>query len=161
MLEKQKSHAFKKDVYLLGKDSDGVLYWLESPSWDCGWYWGFGYIETFTINNNPSRSRDINSHQHFDGFVWMKDSKNEYIYHINESPDFVETVLTESESWELSDLMKRFYTLKDAAEIYHTGSGHLSSGKLDSKNPEGEKYINEIALPAIFARIIEILTPVN
>ena len=160
MLNKQQSHAFNKDCFLLGKDSDGVLYWLESPSWDCGWYWGFGYVESYTNNENPSRSRDINSHQHFEGFVGKKNAKGDYIHHINESPDLVETVLTESESWQLSDLMKRFYTLRESAEIFHTGSGHLTSNTShDSKNPDIEKYINEVELPQIFKAVIDLLSP--
>ena len=36
--------------YLLGRDEEGINYWLEEPSWDCGWYWGFGYVETYTTN---------------------------------------------------------------------------------------------------------------
>ena len=31
-MKKQKSHAFGKDIYLLGKDSDGTLYWLKAGS---------------------------------------------------------------------------------------------------------------------------------
>ena len=27
----------------LGK-VDGNTIYLSSPSWDCGWYWGFGYL---------------------------------------------------------------------------------------------------------------------
>lgn len=160
MLNKKKSHAFGKDCYLLGKDSDGVFYWLESPSWDCGWYWGFGYIETYTNNKNPSASRDITSHQHFDGFVGKKDAKGNYVHHINESSDLVETVLTESESWELSDLMKRFYTLRESAEIFGRGTAHLTSNtRHDSTNKDIVKYINEVELPAIFKAVLDILTP--
>ena len=38
-MEKKKSHAFGKDVYLLGT-INGKMQWLEAPSWNCGWYWG-------------------------------------------------------------------------------------------------------------------------
>ncbi len=58
-MQKQMDHAFNKDVYLLGKDSEGISYWLEAPSWDCGWYWGFGYVETYRSNRKPSTARDI------------------------------------------------------------------------------------------------------
>ena len=71
-MKKQKSHAFGKDIYLLGKDSDGTMYWLEAARWDCKWYWGFGYVETYTNNNHTSRSRDISSHQHFDSLFFNK-----------------------------------------------------------------------------------------
>ena len=66
-MKKQTTVAFNKKIYLLGADAEGTKYWLEAPSWDCGWYYGFGYVETYTNNNYPNRSRDINSHQHFDG----------------------------------------------------------------------------------------------
>jgi hypothetical protein len=69
-MNKRKSHAFNKDIYLLGKNRYGELVWLESPTWDCGWYWGFGYVETYTNNKRPDLARDISSHSHFDGLVW-------------------------------------------------------------------------------------------
>ena len=65
-INKNKSHAFNKDIYLLGSDSDGIKYWLEAPSWDCDRYWGFGYVETYTNNENPSLSKDIKSHSHIE-----------------------------------------------------------------------------------------------
>lgn len=159
-MNKQKSHAFGKDIYLLGKDSQGVLYWLEAPSWDCGWYWGFGYVETYTNNRFPNHARDINSHGHFDSLVWFKNDKHDYVYHINESPHFAETTLTESEAWELSDLMKRFYVLKEAAEIFGRGTAHFTSNtRRDSTNKDIEKYINDVELPEIFKAVIELLSP--
>jgi len=68
-MKKTKKHAFGKDVYLLGKDKHGIYYWLESPKWDCGWYWGFGYIETYTNNKQPQLAKDINSHEHANNFM--------------------------------------------------------------------------------------------
>ena len=165
MLQKRKSNAFGKDVYLIGKDSNGINYWLESPSWDCEWYWGFGYVETYTSNNNPSLSRDINSHQHWDGFLGKEKAKNDqygYAHHINESKEFEETVLTESESWEISDLMSRFYTMKTMATILHGGTAHLTSNtKHKTKNDEFMKWINETELPKLMNRVIEILSPLS
>jgi hypothetical protein len=157
-MNKRKSHAFNKDIYLLGKNKYGELVWLESPSWDCGWYWGFGYVETYTNNKRPDLARDISSHSHFDGLVWHKDANNNYVYHIND--ELNETPLTDYEAWELSDLMKRFYTLRESAEVFHRGNANYTSNtKHDSKNEDLAKYINEVELPKIFARVIEILTP--
>jgi len=159
-MNKQKSHAFDKDIYLLGVDEDGVRYWLEAPRWDCGWYWGFGYIETYTNNLHPDLARDIDSHSHFDGLVWFKKDNGDYVYHINESPRFVETVVSDAEAWELSDLMKRFYVLKESAEIFNIGTAHFTSNtRHDSTNKNIEKYINEVELPKIFKAIMELLTP--
>ena len=73
-MKKQTTIAFNKKIYLLGADAEGTKYWLEAPSWDCGWYFGFGYVETYTNNNCPSKAADINSHQHFDS-LFLNDSK--------------------------------------------------------------------------------------
>jgi hypothetical protein len=70
-----------------------------------------------------------------------------------------ETVLTNQESWELCDLMKSFYTLRETAAIFHQGNSHLTSTGISLKNAEMETYINQVAIPAITARVIEILTP--
>jgi hypothetical protein len=169
MLAKRKSHAFGKDVYLIGINDDGELVWLEEARWDCGWYWGFGYMKTYTNNYNPSVSRNITSHSHWSGFVGqMKEYSLEKkcfqdtrcAYHINESSLLKETVLTDKESWELSDLMRRFYVLKEVAEILHGGTAHLTtSGEHKTKNDEFRKWINEVELPKIFEEVYKILSP--
>lgn len=164
MIQKRKDHAFGKDTYLLGRNEWGEQIWLEAPSWDCDWYWGFGYVEVYTGRGgsgrvSPSKASDISSHLHFDGLLWFKDDKGGYVYHLNESPKMKETVLTDKESWELADLMKSFYTLKKSAEFFHQGNSHVASTSVNLKNPEIENYINQIAIPAITARVLEILSP--
>jgi len=172
MLEKRKSHAFNKDVYLIGQDEEGINYWLEAPVWDCGWYWGFGYIETYQNNATPNRARDIDSHQHFNGFVGQMfeynfdkkcEVKKEYIHTLNDKGSrLTATVLTDSEAWELSDLMQRFYTMRKMADILHQGTDHLTSNtKHKTLNPEMRKWINEEELPALFKRVLEILSPLT
>lgn len=95
-MNKKKSFAFGKDIYLLGRDKYGTFYWLEAPSWNCGWYWGFGYVETYTNNRSPKNSKDISSHSHFDGLM-----KENYL---------VETTFNKKE---LYPLFEEFYRLKE------------------------------------------------
>lgn len=164
MLQKRKDHAFGKDVYLLGRNERGELLWLEAPKWDCDWYWGFGYVEVYTGKGgkgrvSPSKASDISSHSHFNGLVDFMTEGNKYIAHLNESPRIKETVLSDSESWEICDLMKSFYTLAAAAAIFHTGGSHLSTSAVSLKSREAEDYINQVAIPAITARVLEILAP--
>lgn len=160
-LFKRKSHAFNKDVYLLGINEYDEPLWMEAPSWDCDWYWGFGYVETYTRPNDPTRSKDIRSHSHFNRLLWFVDEKTGKHYaHLNESPSLKKTVLTTAESWELSDLMKSFYCLKEAAEIFKRGGSHLSrSDKVDLTNHLLHSHINQVSIPQITARVLEILTP--
>jgi len=159
-MKKRKDRAFGKDVYLLGKDLDGTLLWLESGSWDCDWYWGFGYVESYTNNLYPGRAKDITCHQHFDGLVGLKLESGDYVHHLNESPEIKETTLSDSESWKLSDLMMSFYTLRKTAELYHQGNSHLTSTQgCDLKNKEAEERINSIEIPKIMNAVYELLAP--
>lgn len=159
-MNKRKSNAFGKDVYLLGINEHDELVWLEAASWDCDWYWGFGYVEVYTNQEYPNRSHDISSHSHFDGLVWFKNKNNDYIHHLNESPRMKETVLSDNESWELSDLMKSFYALREAVAVIRRGGSHLSSTKnADFSNKEIARQINEDMMPVIFKRVYEILSP--
>lgn len=155
--QKTKSHAFGKDVYLLGSDSDGILYWLEEPKWNCGWYWGFGYIETYTSNANPSRSRDINSHQHATNFM-----ANWFTEWNGSKPKLTSQVFSNAEGWELSELFEQFYFLQSAAENFGRGKCHCANTTAPKwEKKELAKEINEVHIPAVTKRILEILTPNN
>lgn len=170
-IDKKTDKAFNKKIYLLGQDKDGYNVYLEAPSWDCNWYWGFGYIETYTRETSPSTSSDINSHSHWKYCIVGKQEKysitqkawikTDYIHHINDNPDFVSTVLNDKESWELSELMKKFYILKNAAKLFHKGSAGVANGSINNKIQSMELYnkINHELMPIIFKRIDEILTP--
>lgn len=170
-LSKKQSFAFGKNIYLLGEDNDGTKYWLEAPKWDCGWYWGFGYVETYTNNEDPSKSKDCQSHQHINSsFLGKQDyydhnlktwKQGEYIHNIYDCPRFVQTTFDEKAGWILSELFNEFYILKKTAELYHTGGSHTTTSPLQDllKNPEQERHINEVLIPAITAKIIELLTP--
>ena len=161
-IDKKTDKAFNKKIYLLGQDKDGYNVYLEAPSWDCKWYWGFGYIETYTQKTNPSMSSDVSSHSHWKYCIVGDRGTNssEYIHHINENPNFASTVLTNEESWELSELMKKFYILSDTANLFHEGSAGITSSLDDEfKNEELYNKINKELMPKIFKKIDEILTP--
>jgi len=157
IMPKIKSRAFGKDIFLLGQDADGKNYWLESPRWDCNWYWGFGYIETYTNNNNPSAARDIESHSHASKFM------SEYFTEWNGSKPILKyRTFTDQEGWELSELFAQFYHLQKQAEFWKRGKMNTANTKVQSWTDEklAEK-INQEMIPAITVRILEILTPKN
>ena len=99
-MKKQISKAFGKIIYLLGKDKYGDKYWLEAPSWNCDWYWGFGYVESYT-NSIPCMAKDIQSHQHWDGGI-------DYI---------TDRTFNSKEKAILNNLFKRFYNFKKEVEL--------------------------------------------
>lgn len=154
-MNKQKSHAFDKDVYLLGTDTDGIYYWLQAPSWDCEWYWGFGYIETYQNNKYPDRTKDIDSHSHATEFM------SEYFTEFNGSkPILKETTFNEQEGWELSELFAQFYHLQKQAEFWGVGKMHVANTQIKSWEDKAlADKINKEMIPVVMARIMQILSP--
>lgn len=139
-IEKQSSRT----NYLLGINENGENVYLAKESWDCGWYWGFGYIKT--------RS----SHAHYKGeILGSTNSKGEYVYHIN-MMDWQATTLTDKEAWELSELMRRFYVLKEAAELFYRGGCNVS-GSSDMKDLALAEKINKELLPLVFKKVEKLL----
>lgn len=156
-MKKRTEEAFGKEVYLLGKDEYGILYWLCEPSFDCNWYWGFGYISSYTDNDNPKWARDICTHQHFQMFL---DGIHGNFYVDAWKYFFNESTLSDEEVWHLMELMKTAYALKEMAAIYHRGGSNISKPicKKLLINTDKEKEINEILLPKIFEEIKKLLS---
>jgi hypothetical protein len=117
----------------------GERAYLVGPSWDCGWYWGVGYVQTKV------------SHRHFDGLFLPGEDAWNYLSVLDSTP------LIEKEWWALRDLMRSIYTLKKAAELFHLGSSHLNIWSNETlakgKKPFLAKRINERLLPELFDRV--------
>lgn len=170
-LEKRKSFAFWKDIFLLGRNRDMKFMWLEAPKWDCGWYWGFGYVETYTNNNNPERSKDIDSHSHFSGLIGDQEyydsekqcwRKGEYIHNVYDSPVFIETTFSSKEGWQLSELFKQFYLLAEMAEFCHKEKPgcHVTESPVDHGDmKDWYEHINKVMIPKITDAVLKILSP--
>lgn len=151
MLEKKVITWHGKKHYLIGKDNIGQEHYLEAASFDCNWYWGWGYLHVFSNPRDPARSADICQHWHFSKF-FEQSSINAY----DAFKDFFkETVLTDNEIWQLVDYMCSFYTLRKSAELFHLGNSHYT-GKASIEelhNTEIEDYINNKAIPAIIKKV--------
>ena len=163
-IQKKTVRVFGKRHFLLGTQTDGTKVYLQEAKFDCDWYWGFGYIETFTNNAQPEKSRDISSHSHWDSsIVGDKFNNNtEYVHHINMNRNFKNTVLTDKESWLLSELMKSFYILRETSELYYTGSAHITNNETlkefkDSTMRQEYIRINTVYIPKILNDIEKLL----
>lgn len=155
-MKKTTDHAFGKEVYLLGIDENGTKYWLKEPKWDCGWYWGMGYIETYTNKNHPHLAKDISSHQHFDSTILNKKQNG-----FDEFKSFFkESVLNDNELWKLIELFKTAYTLQETAAIFGEGGSHYTINPCEEilQSKEKAKNINNVLLPALFTEIKKLLT---
>lgn len=149
-MKKQTLTIFGKKNYLLGTDKNGRKLFLVEPSWDCGWYWGFGYIETYTNNSHPERSRDIASHSHFDSLFGTNCNLYDGFKKI-----IKDSTLSDSELWQLCDYMKTYYCLRETAEVLGRGySYYTEKAKLDIVKDEAyAERINKVVLPELFKHI--------
>ena len=154
MLEKKKIHIFNNDYYLLGADNEGTKYYLQKAKFECGWYWGVGYVETFTNNKNPEHSRDISSHQHFDTLFLCKDYRdfidNEYL---------VDSPFTDKEKWKILEIMKSLYIARKYSDFLHCGGAHCTENPVKNviKNDEEYQRINNVVIPALLEELESIL----
>lgn len=153
--------------YFLGILEDEDKVYLEQPSFDCNWYWGFGYIEIYTPGY-----REQHTHTHWNHYIVGKneyyDTEKgcfrlpcEYTYHINDNKDFKFTVLTDKMSWTLAELMSTAYQLRKQAELVKMGGSHITTNPLKDILKDMEQYtkINGELLPLVFNEIDKILNP--
>jgi hypothetical protein len=161
-LEKETIGSGKNKKYLMGKNQYGEKVWLETPSWDCSWYWGFGYL---TSKNSLTHVDGLTGrHEYYDTEKQCHRLSSDYIHNIYDSPKLVETTFTLNEGWKLSELFKEFYLLKDMAEYTHRSpaSCNLTTSPViqdPEKMAQWYKEINEVMIPLITAEILRMLTP--
>lgn len=125
---------------------DNENIYLSPPSWDCGWYWGFGYL----VNKN--------CHYHVDS---LTRNENVDLYDAFKKHFGKSLIVRDSQLWTLVELFKTFYILKETTEVLGRGGWHYTTNPVKEiiTNKEETKRINEIVLPAIFDAIYQILIP--
>lgn len=138
--------------YFLGINSNGDKMWLLAPSWDCGWYWGLGYINTYQQNWMPSEARDVLCSTHFD---YVFPSSDIFIDEFNDTP------FTKNEKWKIYEYMKELYILRKYSDMMHNNSAYTTTGSKTLKGNE-ENYreynrINSILIPNIWKELEAIL----
>ena len=139
--------------YLLGEDENGIKYWLEEPEFAGGWYWGLGYIHTFTNNRQPTRSVDIMSHEHFDSKFMNYGYVDGYLNF------FKKSVLDRHETYRLFELMECAYTLSKMASMCERGSAWVSKNDCYDVIKDQDWYLEIIQkkLPAVISEICNLL----
>lgn len=127
--------------YLLGTVDNENIY-LSAPSWDCNWYWGFGYLG------------NKNCHYHLNGLNKDKNLFDAIKEHFGDS-----LKISEKNLWTFCELVQTAYSLKETAEVLGRGGSHYSNNPCSDliKNTDEVTRINSIVLPAIFNEIDKIL----
>ena len=135
---------------------DGEKIYLSPPSWDCGWYWGFGYLGNKNCHYHIDGLKEVETYN-LEKKVWEHESYNLYdglIKHFGDS-----LMIRRSNLWEFAELFETFYKLRDIAEVYNRGGSHYTTNPCKDLiiNKDEVKRINEVILPAIFENIYRII----
>lgn len=146
---------YPKKVFL-GKHDNKSIY-LTAPSWDCGWYWGFGYLGNKNCHYHVDGLKKIETYD-FSKSVWQYEFVNLYDgfkKHFGDS--FV--VKDDKDVWTLAELFATFYPLRETAEVLGSGGSHYTSNPAKDIiiNKDEVERINNVVLPQIFEEIYKIL----
>ena len=138
--------------FLLGI-KDGETYWLEKATFDCDWYWGLGYVESY--RGKGSSDKSWRGHSHFDYMFLKQDIFNGF------KDFFDEMAVTDNELWELEELMKSAYTARAYSDMLHRGGSNITSGVTvdEIQNQAEYERINNIVIPSILNKVYSILSP--
>jgi len=126
--------------YLGKRKEDGTKVYILAPTWDCNWYWSFGYLnatgEHFHLRNYGDKN-------------WKDCLERDYILNVKLRGDNL---------WKFIELAKTAYKLKEVAEILGRGGCQLTKNPLAEliKNQTEVNRINQIVLPQVFDAIDEI-----
>ena len=144
----------EKRGYVLGK-KDGYYVYLAKESFDCNWYWGYGYVQTWEHSRPTS---DIHSHQHFDSLFLNNGAFTKgFVEYFDDTP------LIEKEIWTLLELMKSFYVARRYSDMLHSRGAHITTNPAKDVIGSQEEYdrINKVVIPRICEEVGKLLSPVE
>lgn len=130
------------------------------PTWDCGWYWGFGYLERW-----DSRKDDIDFHSHIDyEFGTNKDGRRCNWYEgMKEVLDKGDVFKNDSDRWKFLEIVKTIYNLKMTAEVLGRGGSHYTKNPLSDeiKQHNEVRRINQYLIPKLIDEMYKVLGVVS
>jgi hypothetical protein len=134
---------------------DGDVF-IERPSWECGWYWGFGYLERWN-----ARKSDIDFHTHIDSqFSKNKDGRSCNWYDgMKDVFDKGDVFENDHQRWQFLEIVKTIYNLKMTAEVLGRGGSFYGANPLsdDIYNPIEVRRINEDLIPKLIDEMYKVL----
>ncbi len=135
---------------LIGKHDNENIY-LSVPTWECGWYWSFGYLVNENCHYHLNR---IQQQEHPTGNINLFDAIKKHF-----GDTLCRPLQNEKNLWTFCDLVQTAYTLKETAEVLGRGGSHYTINPLKEliENQAEVKRINEIVLPEIFDAIYNII----
>ena len=133
----------------------GEKYWLEKATFDCGWYWGVGYVEHYT--GNGAGDKTWRGHSHFD-YLFLKGPSDCKTMFDN---FFEETPFTGDEIWKILELMQSVYTCRRYSDMLYTGGSHITRNPMSHVITNKEEYgrLNNGVIPLLLNELYKIMAP--
>lgn len=153
------------EKFMLGL-RDGQKIFLSSPSWDCGWYWGFGYL------GNKDCHYFVECLERVENYVWYKDESdgkhkcamdvsfvNLYDGFKGHFDEGTFVVSNDHDVWLLAELFSTFYKVKETCSMLRYGGAHYTNNPLKSFIVDKEYFdwLNYGLLPMLFEEIYRVL----
>lgn len=134
---------------------DGDVF-IVRPTWNCGWYWGFGYLERWN-----ARKDDIDFHVHLD-YEFGTDKRGrrcQWYEGMKEVLDQGDVFENDLQRWQFLEIVKTIYNLKMTAEVLDRGGSHYASNPLSDEiyNPIEVRRINEYLIPKLIDKMYVVL----
>lgn len=125
---------------LIGKNQENEPIYFYRPSWDCDWYWGFGYIGNDSLHTHLNSLGKNNLYENIKNY-------------------FSEFILQDKDLWLFCEYVMTIYALRPYSEVIHRGGSHYSNNphKDVIKNPDEYKRINSELIPLLIDEIYKLL----
>jgi hypothetical protein len=151
-----------KNKILLGIDKDTrEKIYLSKPTFDCGHYWGFGYL------GNKNCHYHLNAYQQKTHFLELADGTYKHLIekrnvHIKDclEADYDLNPTIQANIWVFCELALSIYTLKAAAEVLTRGGAHTTTNPCKDiiKDEKQAAHLNGVVLPEVIQTLWDLIT---
>lgn len=135
------------------KDKDRIA--LYAPTFECGWYWGFGYLGNKNCHYHLKNYKQIAGFSDYRSISMFDAFKMDYT--------LCDVLQNDTTLWTFCELTQTAYSLLAVAEIFSRGGSHQSKNPCQEllKNLDMYEHINFVLLPALFKEIDELFVPLS
>ena len=133
-----------KKIYFGTANKTGEKIYISIPSWDCEWYWSFGYLG----------NKDC--HYHLSKYA---NGRNINMYDALKA-DYILNPKIDKSLWEFCELSQTIYTIKEYAEVLHRGGAHYTTNSCKSiiKNAPELYRLNNIVLSHVMQNLWNLIS---
>jgi hypothetical protein len=150
-----------KERIKIGTDSNGETIFMDKPTFDCEWYWSFGYLGNKNMHYHLEAYQSKDRHFTTDKgeFVCLTEKRNLCMRDCLEADyDLVDSV--KDNLWQFCELALTIYALKKTAEVLGRGGSHMTTNPCKEviKNAEEVKRLNEVVIPELCQTLWDLIS---